>query len=712
MLAGLGWLGWQVTTRRWQKERERLSVVLRIHRQVMRCELRANRPPCRAAAPPVGADASAAAALAGVQRWQDAHRGASSAASATSPQAAAPSCAVGMVKVAGCTGGAVGCAGGPLVDAETAICEELKPWLLSAASGAAAPAEVGARLEFCRQLLMRPENFPDASFLKLIATVCSHLEELSERVAGAVRTCAVELGRLIALGRQMVDISMPILALALTDVVGDGELPRLTADYLCTSFAPGHQADILTPLWQSEAGSILRALLETPHFHELRGQSVAATRPAGRRSAVQGVKEKVLVTKHGCAGGLGWLDKVNVSGSLNASGSFHGSGLCDLFQTPASEKLLDEYYLDLFTALDDFIKFLSMLLVYRRLANTAGDAGMCRLRAGLHHLLSELEASCVQVRRMAAKISFEAKGAAAKLASLGQRQSHRRTLWIERLRVVDESAFDKAFQTALETIQELRFLSSAARMPELRRACAQSVQELGDIMASPEFRLRCSHAPPQVALPYFADEDTSGGVGLPALPAAARAALTNALGHGDVDFVSAEVLYRSGAETAALEALDLAALPAAPPAPPAPPAPGPEDSAAALGRAAEEPSPKLELRLASEKEESDFYEKLLMTVLPRFGGGDDATMMRESMSRDQAAQLLACAEIGDELVQEALRRELGSRAGFVDGAGLQRLGRIVALKQSGADSAMQGDAWLLPRLQGFMWDGRRVRCVE
>ncbi|CAJ1328749.1 unnamed protein product, partial [Effrenium voratum] len=62
----------------------------------------------------------------------------------------------------------------------------------------------------------------------------------------------------------------------------------------------------------------------------------------------------------------------------------------------------------------------------------------------------------------------------------------------------------------LEALQQLRFLSSEARLPELRKSCQQSLQQICALTASPEFRARCLEVPPETTLPaleIFAGEE-------------------------------------------------------------------------------------------------------------------------------------------------------------------------------------------------------------
>eukprot|EP00927_Polykrikos_kofoidii_P017735 TRINITY_DN18100_c0_g2_i1.p1 TRINITY_DN18100_c0_g2~~TRINITY_DN18100_c0_g2_i1.p1 ORF type:complete len:850 (-),score=127.03 TRINITY_DN18100_c0_g2_i1:46-2595(-) len=501
------WGGHKFRSYRQRLKKERLAIVRKLFQHILNRPLEPSRPRAKAGVPSLGADTSAVAALTAIQTWQDSR----DAAEATSVASMLPTFSVGIFK-ASCTT----CGGSEAVaDAETVICEDLKIWLLSAAGGAVGPDDVTARLEFCRQLLMRPETFADKSFIELMACVSRHLDKVAERSAGAVRTCALELTRIINLGRQVVDLSVPVLVVALTNALDAGQLPHLTAATLAVSAASvdsgvcaPESSRVFLPFWHTDAGSLVSELLSTPHFRELWGLDNdqhfgggGCRRPSGADCLV---RERVLSVKHGdhCTGTLGWLDRIDSGGSLE------GSGLCEWFRGSGSSRLLDEFYLDLFEQIDDLIKFMSMLAVYKRLANIAGDAAVYRLRAGVHHLLEELEGRLVQVRRKAARVADEAKHAAAELSSQRSRPSDRVVAWIDRLQYIDDLAMDLAFQRMMESIRELSYLSSAARQPELQRSCELSIMQLLDTIDSPAFRARCIQAPPPAAEMF---QITSGG---------------------------------------------------------------------------------------------------------------------------------------------------------------------------------------------------------
>mmetsp|Transcript_74475 Transcript_74475/g.206850 ORF Transcript_74475/g.206850 Transcript_74475/m.206850 type:complete len:789 (-) Transcript_74475:125-2491(-) len=774
-LFSYGW--WHVTSAKWSKERKKLSMVSQLYREVLKSELNPSRPRASMASPPSGADSSAAAALSAVQHWQVVR----AAAKGDPGSSSAPSCHVGIMKVNACGDGP------PPTDAESAVCEEFKPWLLVAAGGSVQTEEVARRLELCRQLLMRPESL-DGSFVQLMASVSQHLDALSDRHAGAVRTCAIEISRLLARGRQFVDSTMPVFLFGLPDAFSSEPPPHLTAELLAASAgtlgdrpsSPG--SDPFANFWRTPIGGFLQEVFSTAHFLELwepLGASASSENSGARRRRMEANRKK----DHNYVEEK-WL-ALTTSVPLQS-----GSGICDLFWN-AKNSDLQLVYFDLFKQMDNFILFLSSFMVYKRMANIAGDAAMSKLRTGLHHLLRELEHSLMQVRQGAARVADEAKHTAAELAMSAATPSGRRLDWIERMQHIDEITIDKAFQGAMESIQELRFLSSEARQPALHRACKRSLVQLADITESSAFRARCQHALPAMAEPDLTavDDEPEEGVllALPAPPAGeaieavpsegavwsverqfvaddadvvGRPELIDpkALSGGSRGFaivgeavsklnagviecpndfcivgvpevdgggsgegstaeeeiVALIVLYKRGARNAAMSSLGLTDAA--------------EVAEEAIVDTPEEPQEDLpcgqdldfpEPRSVPLAEEDTFYEVLLMSVSPFFGGGDV-----DILTRGQAVVLLERTGLGGADVQTVLDQGLASmrkgKRDMVDCPALKRIGREVATLQaiahhagSPASAPTHGEnTALLPELRGISWDGRRIRVLE
>ncbi|CAJ1452886.1 unnamed protein product, partial [Effrenium voratum] len=167
-------------------------------------------------------------------------------------------------------------------------------------------------------------------------------------------------------------------------------------------------------------------------------------------------------------------------------------------------------------------------------------------------------------------------------------------LWLSRLQVIDEQALGRSTLALLEALQQLRFLSSEARLPELRKSCQQSLQQICALTASPEFRSRCLEVPPETTLPALE------------------------IFAGEEEEAETEPLEEAEAP-ALLETAPAPSAGAAGPASPASPLPEPKPEAER-----EAPEARAEVRLGKEcdQEEQDrFYELLLAAVLPLLGDG-------------------------------------------------------------------------------------------
>ncbi|CAE8614438.1 unnamed protein product [Polarella glacialis] len=171
------------------------------------------------------------------------------------------------------------------------------------------------------------------------------------------------------------------------------------------------------------------------------------------------------------------------------------SGLQELFRTRACREA-QQSYLDLYKQLDNFVKFLSMASNYRHLANIAGDAGMYHLRTRLHHLLQEIELCLVQISQGVSRLMREVRKTVTDITLGDPKPAGRQLLWLERLQLIDEGALGRCFKSLLEALQELRYLSSEARLPELQDSCKRSLNQISEITASAEFRSRCAEVPP------------------------------------------------------------------------------------------------------------------------------------------------------------------------------------------------------------------------
>jgi len=695
---------------------------------------------------PYGADASAVVALKAVQRYQDQRP-------AASPDILAlPSCWLGFFHFGGCE------ESDAPADAETAVCEELKVWLLSAATGAVPAGEVAQRLGFYRQILMRPETFSESAFLSLVSTVCERLDELLERLAGAVRTCALQLNKVLSIGRDLVNGIMPVLLLAITDAVGDGVLAHLGVEALAasaiTAARQGQAADMFARWWQTDSGRILRELLCSPHFGQLWGFELLDGSCTG--AEYRGVPDIKLELYHK------WDD------ALAADQPLSDSGLQDYFQAQHLQDV-QQTYLALYEDLDKFVKFLSMIEHYKLLANIAGDAAMYHLRVTLHHLLQEVELVVVRVEAAVSKIMKVVKGAVIDLTLRPQSPSAKQLIWLERLQHIDECARNRSYRNLVTAMAELRYLSCDARLPALQAACERSFHQISDITTSQEFRSRCTESPPEpgsIAIPAptamaplangaaSAVEDelpwslerqfrlTPEELQGPALgeeqlqvvrqcSASELGAVVEDLNQGRIpdpgDFCLVQceesqeyiTLHKTGRREAAVGALGLneASWKAE--------ASGRlaqhlSELATAVATPALEPEVPAAVECPSEKQagketkqgqlQSCFYEVLFAAVLPLFE-------QEEFLSGEQVLALLQRSELSQELIDAIFAIEVQgkSKTARVDCKMLERMGQLVAHAQAGCEDLKAVKGTLpskVPNFRGFLWDEQRPKKMS
>jgi len=762
-IAGIaGW--WSYRRGRDGQRNQRLNVLSGIAQQVLEQDIgRTWRPthntPGRL---PLGADASAAAALRAIQQYQD-QKAVRQSQGCGAP--ALPSCYVGAFKMSVCGDDAT-----VHTDAETAVCEELKAWLLGAAAGAESARKVEQRLEFYHQILMRPETFDDASFLAVISTVCERLDELLERLAGAVRTCALQLSKLLNSGREIINALLPVLILAITDSVTDGPLPTLSAEMLAASainMEGTHKSkkDVFASMWQTDAGSLLRELLWSPHFKQFWGFDETDLSPSAG-TGVLGMKVEL---------GHKWEDCLLEGKSLPCS------GLQELFQNQKYIHIL-QAYLGLFDNIDRFAKFMSMIEHYKLLANIGGDAGMYHLRDSLHHLLQELELVLLPMEQGTTEIMENVKRFVREIALNDSQPSGRRLLWIERLQDIDECLQAKCFRNFRQAMSELRYLSCDARLPALQSACEQSLSQITAIMDSPDFLRRCNETPPALASPTFeaiADGQASpeggddGGIVVTShtlwsiqhqfrvqQPEVQAAQLLGSLEccasevggivadlnngkipdpgvccvlqcNGTSEYI---ILHKAGMRESAVEVLGLGESERC------------RSVQSTLTRCCTELSAQEEHRQVNGEKEANteqdertkgcdtrvttqnvvnpteaaeetllpdkqatFYEVLFAAVLPLFE-------QSEHLTADQLRQLLRRSNLDSSLLEQILATEKDAlKRDSVDCQTLKRLGCLVANAQSGlvdVAAAKKRNPSNVPALQGILWDERRPKKVS
>lgn len=573
------------------------------------------------------------------------------------------------------------CGAEPLQEVTITITEDLKVWLASAASGSASPKEIELRLEFCRQLLMRPDIFGTKgreAFLVTISTVCEHLESMLGRAAGRMQTCSRALSATLGLGKALLECVVSILLFSITSsLVSDDESPP--ASYLCFLVKEASKGATVRnihdtplffgPLFATDIGDILSSLLQTRHFSKF-WQSLDGGADSDRCS------------------GVSFRDAWHRCEQLWASGKTENradSGLLSAFQGE-SMAVLRRAYLDLVWHLDAVVYFFSVLLPYKRLADLVGDAAVYRLREPLHHILSELEVALVQMHRAAAQVMQGAKRVLQETAVFPTKQSTQHVKWMERLQHANEVGLLEVHNDLLKTLQELRFLSASERLPELQEICATNLRELADAASSQEFRVRCIMAPPSIsqalsgitwtATAHESQDLSQRSSPLPSLlslqaGASAEVALVDTRGaeRRVAETMESSVGDNLPAESRATQQVTASRLPPQNPPP-------------------------------SQDEEDKFY-SMLWTM---------ATFGSDTLEESQAKILLDRSKISTGAVTEILG--LCSCSGDLREEDFRAACRLIAHSQAGASELLGCRDLVPPALPDFVavsWDGERVR---
>ncbi|CAK0863596.1 unnamed protein product, partial [Prorocentrum cordatum] len=242
--------------------------------------------------------------------------------------------------------------------------------------------------------------------------------------------------------------------------------------------------DGLARLWEADAGRLLRGLLLSEHCREFcaGGAAGAVALPLG-----QTFPDVQVELFHD------WMDRADQGRSLQRS------GLHVRFQRDTD---MQQRYIDLCKGVDSYIKFLSLVGHFKRLANIDGDAGMYSVRDALHHLLQEIETVAMTIAQSAANIMEDVKKQVTDLCLRhggGSRGSDDHARWIERLTMIDELEQRVSLQRLLTLVQELRHRSSEARLPSLRSSARRNLEQILSDSASEGFRARCAEEPPALA---------------------------------------------------------------------------------------------------------------------------------------------------------------------------------------------------------------------
>jgi len=677
-----------------------------------------------------------------------------------------PSCSAGPLQLGG-----QAFKSGP--DHQTILCEDLKSFIEMAAANTVEREKVQQRIEFYYGLMMRPEIFSDPDFMKLLAEVVEKLELFEERNFAQMRTVEKKLGDLHTLGRQLVDAAMPVLTLALLDVVGKGHIVNLNASELVRSYRD-RDYNIFTKLWLTEAGQILIEILLTPHCtrmwdaHDIGNEHI---KESAMSESSRKITEKRLELFHK------WQDEiVEEPHKLQEQ-----TGFFWMFNGEEHQKLHEEY-LNTLQRIDDFCAFVYMVERFQELAKIGGDVGMHILRDGLHHVMREVEVKAAELVDGLLRIAGEAKKMVSAIILKNAAPEDKIREWIERLQWINEQEIHEIDSRIMVAIKEVRLLSAEARLPQLQHSCLKNLETLSELTNSKEFQQRCKELPPPTnysqgmlqagpapaALPQtlvdkpvsqYAVEEVES-----ALPASSGSAeilyptksgkhlvelseLNEGLADEKKDVATREEpegwqapQYNPFAAEAppkkasAEPAVEASTAAAAPPEKAATTEPAVEASTAAAPREKTSAKPQIEEQTlvttstssgvtsassgtaataastaaapegeeppVTDEEESSFYEFLVN--------------LYEDLSVQQAMILFTRAEGLSNIswLQKRIREEAGSEG--IDRDSLQRIGRAVALAQSGTSASAKEcktNPGRLPKIEGLVWNRKKRRLT-
>jgi len=385
-------------------------------------------------------------------------------------------------------------------DMRTRILEEMKQWLMTVSNGKPSEVDVLTRLEYCRQVLLRPAIYEGSNvntFLSTLAQVCKQLEGLHSRIVGERRNGAEKIGRLVSLGRDIVCATLPVLVFALGD---SSDLPTASA-----TKGPPESVEVakLLEAGQEQSGSstdirrTLWALLGTDHFCRLvAGKSEGDSEDNVREAVPVGGREDRGNVATNALEFSRVLEDMRQRWETSTDTSLKGSGLLPAFQGPRYQELRGSY-LDLVFQLDRLAFFMGVLQPYHRLACSAGDIAMCRLYESLSHLLQEIEDALVQQRQARHEVM---RGAKRHLQVLGARfpgVAPHEVHWMQGLRHIDDPHLDELYCALISVCTELRVASSGTRAFELQAAARQGLRDVFTAFNSPNFQSRCALALPE-----------------------------------------------------------------------------------------------------------------------------------------------------------------------------------------------------------------------
>lgn len=405
---------------------------------------------------------------------------------------------------------------------KTRILEELKRWLLSVSDGSKDTADIKRRLEYVQQFLLRPDIYgPDVlgvsvpsnaqiSFLKTLAQVCSQLDVMHRQAVSSERNGATQLLQITALGRELVELLLPILVLTLPGETGGARLDPGAKPVEIESLATFRDAlmnaavarggNCVVDVKKSDVGRLLLALVSTAHAANLCASDDEALKHPGFESAdeVSGGQgaaasgSQAIVVASAPEPFAEVFRRVEEQWSQETVRA--SSGLLPDFWTP-KQQVTRMAYLQLCWHFDRLLFFLSTLRPCQQLASSAGDIALCHLHACLSHLLQELDGTMLELRQARLETMGRVKRHLQELGRRFSKAAAREKRWMQPLRLVDEPRLDALHRSIVATCSEARNSFPPARAVELESSARRVVQDIADKFKSADYQGRSAIRP-------------------------------------------------------------------------------------------------------------------------------------------------------------------------------------------------------------------------
>jgi hypothetical protein len=375
-------------------------------------------------------------------------------------------------------------------DTRTVVMEELKNWLMTLSLEGVNGEDIANRIEYLRQLLLRPEVFSCSntySFRSSVAQVCKQLEDVLNLAATRQRTCAATFKALLETGREEIVSSVTVFLFTLADRV---LLTELGLEHQGVPQQPSVATLLSRPkvTRPTDVRKILEALLNSSHVRKLLCDSEVDN-------------EQNNVVKESFSGNFA----TPLSGVLqelegrweNSVGS--NSGLSPSFRTPAHRDDRRSY-LNFVLQVERLAYFMSLMQPYKRLAEIGGDIVICRAHQHLAPVLQELEGALLMHRQATLEVTSSAKRELQDVAKSYGKASWAERQWMKGLRVIDEVRSEELHAASVARVGELRDVGTATRALQLQVIAQQSLGDLSATLSSPEFQARSKEALPDNAM--------------------------------------------------------------------------------------------------------------------------------------------------------------------------------------------------------------------